>query len=225
MNPRSSIVSTLAALVATGALVAGAAGCPQPQLPNADLTAKYLGLAAGNVATYAVDGGVPEKHVVAASSLLPSKDNAGGLVLDQAATSGNFQVDERTLTFELSPEDARIVRFDRCTPQCGQPSAPIVMFDVPLKAGASKETEVDVAVTDAQGAQSTVHEKHTFVVGDQAGFTVPAGDFQAFTVTWTRSRGAAGSDASDVATATLRIAPDTGIVAWDGFDGQSLKLQ
>jgi hypothetical protein len=202
------------------ATVALCAACPPPPAPNADATAKFLALANGAKLKYAVTGGVIEEHDVEKSTVLPSSDNKTGLVFDMLATSGGFQVDERTLTFELSPDDARIARFNRCTPVCGQPKAPIPMFAVPLTAGDSKETDVDVVDTDQNGTQSTVHEKHTFVVGDVGSFTVPAGTFQAFTVTWTRVQGTA-----DAETATLRIAADHGIIGWTGFDGKDLNLQ
>ncbi len=210
-----------APLALTAGVLGLLAGCPPAHVPGPADTAAYLGLADGAVQTYADvsgnGGNVTETHEVHTSSVLPAADNPDGLVFDVLAKRNGFAVDGRTFTLEVLVDSARIVRFFDCIEKCGQPSAPVDLGPVPLKAGKSTQTEVDVDVTGAD--VGTSHETHLFVVGDQADVGVPAGDFSAFSVTWTRT------DADGAHTSILKIAPDDGIVSWDGEDGAQLRLQ
>lgn len=194
----------------------GATGCtPTSAPPSAEDAAAYLGLQAERQVTFDVGGGASEVHTVQASSVLVQD----ALVFDVIArSSSGFSVPERTWTIAVDAASARLVRFSDCISSCRQPASPVAFLDVPVDSGSSVETEVGVTVTDNTGAETAVQERHVFLVADAAEVETPSGTYEAHPVTWTRVIEGA------VQTAVLYLAPDTGVVGWDGFDGTRLRL-
>lgn len=209
-----SSIPQLLTVVVAAALVA----CPGPPDPTPADAAAYLGLAAGATRTYQVGQGITETHDVTTSSIMSEQ---GGLVFDLVAKQNGFVTDEtqdRTFAVEVGVDYARVRRLFDCIVRCGDLSAPIALFPIPLDAGGQEQTAVDVSVSENNGAPVTSSETHTVLVAAEAEVSVPAGSFTGFSVSWTRARDA-GSD-----TAILVVVPDVGIVRWDGFDGSRLEL-
>jgi hypothetical protein len=200
--------SALAPLVAAALLAA----CPAPHVPGPEDAAAYLGIAAGS--TLAFQSGAVEATIeMRASSVL--RDEA--LVFDLLSKESGFVNDDRTFSIAVSAADARLVRFFDCISKCGQPNTDIPFLAVPLVAGDSFETQVDVKnIVNGQDAGTSV-ETHTIIVGDEAEVTVPAGAFTGFTLSWSRVRD------DVVQTSLMTIVPDTGIVSWSTFDGAELE--
>lgn len=188
------------------------AGCPPPHVPGPADAAAYLGMVAGTTATFQ-SGPLEATLEMKTSSLL--RDEA--LVFDLLSKESGFVKDDRTFTIAVGVNETALVRFFDCISKCGQPSEDIPFLAVPLQAGDSVETTVDVVVTEPSEAERTVVETHTLVVGEESAVTVPAGTFTGFTVSWSRVR-------DDVAqTSRMTIVPDTGIVSWSTFDGAELQ--
>jgi hypothetical protein len=193
------------------------AACAAPDVPSADDTAAYLAMSAGAQKSYAA-GALTEVHELTQSSVL-SVDS--GIVLDMTARQNGFVTLERTFTWELLVEGARVVRLFDCLVACGALDRPIELFDVPLSSGASKETDVVLTITE-NGAETAVrNERHTLIVGAEAEVAVPAGTFVGTSVSWTRE----DLDTGVADTSLLTIVEGTGVVSWDGFDGAALQLQ
>lgn len=206
---------TLRAPVALIAILVWTA-CPQPEEPpGPEVGASYLGLSIGQTFNYDdAASGLTEKLEVKQSSLLLD----GKLVFDLFASQNGFQKDERTFTIAVDADEAVLARFFDCVTQCAQPSAPIPFLQIPLKAGQAADSSVELARSSNGVDEGTATEQHAFVVAGPNDVTVPAGTFSAYTVTWTRTR----DEQSDAA--VLKIAPETGIISWLGFDGAQLQL-
>lgn len=213
LAPRAVLRSVAALAVVGSNLVVGACA-PTTQAPTAAGAAAHLGLVAATSITFDVGGGLTETHTIMESSVLVPEH----LVFDIVARdSGGFLVEDRTFSIAVGPEAATLVRFSDCVRSCRLPMSPIAFVSIPLDGGRSSETTVDVKITDSSGAETSVEERHTVVVSEAKELSTPAGLFEAHAVSWTRAR--AGSTSLAVA----HIAPGTGIVAWDGFDGKELR--
>lgn len=204
----------LSVLVPLASLVVSASACPPPEVPGPQDAAAYLGLAVGSTATFAA-GDVAATLETKQSSVL--RDDA--LVFDLIAKESGFVKDDRTFTLAVGVDSTALVRFFDCISRCGQPSADIPFLNIPLRTGDSSETAVEVAVSENGIDAGVVAETHTLIVGDEAEVTVPAGTFTGFTVSWSRVRDGASQ------TSLLTIVPDTGIVAWQTFDGADLQRE
>lgn len=214
--------------------LAGLLACAPPAQPGPEDGAAYLGIAAGQTFRYDAGGNVSETHELKASSVLVE----GKLVFDLVARQNGFVVDERSLTLAVGPEDVQIVRFADCITVCGQPAEPIPFLALPLDDGQQSEIEVEVARTRNGTDEGSVTEKHVFITSGVADVTVPAGTFQAHTVSWTRTReGQSDSAVLRIAPAAVSPtelrraaerdeppAPGQGIISWDAFDGAQLEL-
>lgn len=192
--------------------VTGFLACQAPDVPTPEDTAAYLGLVVGETIPFDSSGADAALEVKQSSVL-----RDGALVFDLVSKESGFVQDDRTFTMALDAESARIVRFADCIQTCGQPDADIAFAQIPLDTGASADTQVNVTVTRNGAEEAPVVESHTVLVGDEGEITVPAGTFTAFTVSWTRARN------GDAQTSLLRIAPGTGIVSWQTFDGAELQ--
>lgn len=205
----------LAVLVVPAAL---AAACPGPPDPTPADAAAYLGLEAGTTRTYQLGAGLTETHEMTTSSIISEE---GGLVFDLVAKQNGFvtnDTQDRTFAIEVGVDAARVRRFYDCIVRCGELSAPVALFPIPLDEGGQEQTALDVSVSENGGAPTVEAETHTVLVGAESEVTVPAGTYTGFSVSWTRAR------ASQSDTAILVIVPDVGIVRWDGFDGSRLEL-
>jgi hypothetical protein len=121
-------------------------------------------------------------------------------------------------------EQASIMRFFSCLNACATPSAPIPFIAWPLEENVRTEGEATVTVSENGAVVETRTERHATTVGTLAPVTVPAGTFDAFVVSWSRTViDAAGTEETE--TAVLQWAPDVGIVKHDTFDGVTLELQ
>lgn len=212
----------LAALAAfatlTFALLPLLVACPGPPDPTAADAAANLGLEAGTTRSYQKGEGLTETVDISTSSIV---SESGGLVFDLIARDNGFvtaATQDRTFALEVGVDYARVRRFHDCIVRCGELSAPIALFPIPLDEGGQEQSSVEVSVTENNGAPVVTSETHTVLVGAETEVTVPAGSFTGFSVSWTRAR----EGQSD--TAILVIAPDEGIVRWDGFDGARLEL-
>jgi hypothetical protein len=196
-------------------------GCaPPPDAPTADDGAAHLGLVAGTTKTYASSTGATETHEhVASDILLPD-----GLSVGLIARENGFAKEERSLTFGVDLEQASLVRFYSCLNACATPSAPIPFIGWPLRENARTEGEATVTVSENGAVVETRTERHATTVGAPAPVTVPAGTFDAFIVSWSRTRIDARGD-EETETAVLHWVPDIGIVKHDTFDGVTLELQ
>jgi hypothetical protein len=207
--------SSLSLFVVTVAM----AGCTeQPDIVTAEDGAAYLGLEAGTTLTYAAGDGLTETHERKPSDVL----FAGGLTVDVIARQNGFANDERTLTFGIDVQQVSIVRFFDCLSRCAQPDQPIAFLNWPLETG---DTVVgEGVVSDLRNGETTArNERHTTTVGASQSVTVPAGTFDAFPITWQRTTAdAAGTETTD--SAVLYLAPDTGVVKHEAFDGTTLEL-
>ncbi|MCC7072626.1 MAG: hypothetical protein IT383_14960 [Deltaproteobacteria bacterium] len=198
--------------------VAALAACPGPPAPTPADAAAYLGLGEGVTHVYQVGQGITETHELSTSSII-SED--GGLVFDLVATQNGFVTDatqDRTFAIEVGVDYARVRRVYDCIVRCGELSAPIALFAIPLDEGEQNQGAVDVSVSENGGAPVVASETHTVLVGGETEVTVPAGSYTGTTVSWTR----ASEGATD--TAILVVVPEVGIVRWDGFDGSRLEL-
>jgi hypothetical protein len=210
-----SFVSALA--VAVSSTVACA---PPPDAPTADDGAAHLGLVAGTTKTYASSTGATETHEHVASDILLTDGLSVGLV----ARENGFAKEERSLTFGVDLEGASIVRFFSCLNACATASAPIPFVAWPLEENVRTEGEAIVTVSENGAVVETRTERHATTVGTLAPVTVPAGTFDAFVVSWSRTLiDAQGNEETE--TAVLQWAPDVGIVKHDTFDGVTLELQ
>src|SRR5688572_9154294 len=135
-------------------------GCPQPDLPTAEDTAAYLGLAIGKTTTFAIDENVDETHELTQSSIL-SQD---GLVFEHIAKQNGFLTQERTFALEVDADSAQIVRQNDCIVECGELDKPIALFGVPLDEGAQAETDVVVSKSTNGQDAGTVEESHSILV-------------------------------------------------------------
>lgn len=192
--------------------------CPVPPDPTPADAAAYLGLADGVTHTYQVGQGITETHDITTSSIISEQ---GGLVFDVVAKQNGFVTDEtqdRTFAVEVGVDYARVRRLFDCIVRCGELSAPIALFPIPLDEGEQAQSTVDVSTSVNNGTPVVTSETHTVLVGAEAEVTVPAGSYTGTSVSWTRARDA-GSD-----TAILVVVPEVGIVRWDGFDGSRLEL-
>jgi len=193
---------------------------PPPTAPTADDGAAHLGLVAGTTKTYASSTGAAETHEYVASDILL----ADGLTVGQVAKENGFAKEERSLTFGVNLEQASIVRFFSCLNACATPSAAIPFVTWPLQENERTEGEATVTVSENGAVVETRTERHATTVGTQAPVTVPAGTFDAFVVSWSRTVvDAQGNEETE--TAVLQWAPDVGIVKHDTFDGVTLELQ
>ena len=197
------------------------AACPSPPAgPTPDDVAASLGLVAGTKKTYASSIGVTETHELVASDVL----FPGGLSVGQVAKENGFANEARSLTFGVDLEQASLLRFASCLNRCAVASTPIPFLTWPLREGARTEGEATITVSENGAVVDTHTERHATTIGAQAPVTVPAGTFDAFLVTWSRTTIDA-QGAEDTETALLRWAPDTGVVTFDTFDGVTLELQ
>lgn len=216
MLPDCRPLDMLAAL--TLAVLPALVACPGPPDPTPADAATYLGLEAGATRTYQIGEGLTETLDISTSSIVSEE---GGLVFDLIARQNGFvtaATQDRTFSLEVGVDYARVRRFHDCIVRCGELSAPIALFPIPLDEGGQEQSSVELSVTENNGAPVVTRETHTVLVGAETEVTVPAGSFAGISVSWTRAR----ESQSD--TAILVIAPDEGIVRWDGFDGSRLEL-
>ena len=210
----------LASLAGSLAAVAALGACPAPDVITPDDGAAHLGLVAGTTRSYASSSGATETHELSGSDiLLPD-----AITVAQVAKENGFAKEERSLTFGVSLEEASIVRFSSCLSTCATPSAPIPFVSWPLQENERTEGEAAVTISENGAVVATRTERHATTVGTQAPVTVPAGTFEAFVVSWSRTLiDAQGNEETE--TAVLQWSPDVGIVKHDTFDGVTLELQ
>lgn len=193
---------------------------PPKEGPTADDGASHLGLVAGTTKTYASSTGATETHEYVASDILL----ADGLTVGQVARENGFAREERSLTFGVNLQQASIVRFFSCLNACATPSAPIPFIAWPLEESARTEGEATVTESVNGAIVEARTERHATTIGTLAPVSVPAGTFDAFVVSWSRTViDAQGNEETE--TAVLQWAPDVGIVKHDTFDGVTLELQ
>ena len=135
--------------LATAALLAA---CPGPPDPTPADAAAYLGLADGTTRTYQAGQGITETHDISASSII---SEGGGLVFDVVAKQNGFVTEEtqdRTFAVEVGVDFARVRRLYDCIVRCGELSAPIALFPIPLDTGGQEQTAVEVSVSENNGA-------------------------------------------------------------------------
>ena len=210
-----SVVFALAVVVSSTVACA-----PPSPAPTAADGAAHLGLGVGSTKTYASSTGASETHAYVASDILL----ADGLTVGQVAKENGFAKEERSLTFGVTLDQASIVRFFSCLNTCATPSAPIPFVGWPLQENERTEGEATVNVSESGVVVETRTERHATTVGTQAPVTVPAGTFDAFVVSWSRTI-VDGQGNEETETAVLQWAPDVGIVKHDTFDGVTLELQ
>jgi hypothetical protein len=200
-------------------LVLAVAACAAPpDAPTAEAGAAELGLVPGTTLNYDAGPGLTEAHALRDSGFLFS----GGLAVDVLATQNGFARDERTLTFGIDVAQVSLVRFFDCLRRCGQPDRPIAFLNWPLADG--EVVEGSATVTETTDGVSVLHiETHRTTVGAAVAVTVGAGTFEAFPIVWQRIiERPDGSENSE--SAALWIAPGTGIVKHETFDGTTLAL-
>lgn len=216
---------TVVVVVVVVALAGSTSACgPTRVEPTGETGAAYFGLADQRENLYLTSAGPIEVHEVARSTEL----GEGRFVWDVTARVNGFPVadGERTMRLETTASELLLLRTNDCTPQCEVLSSPVKLLDWPLKEGDAQEAQVDVEVSrgDEVLADQARTERHATQVGAQETIEVPAGEFTAFRVAWTRTRTPASGGSAVSENATLRIAPDVGVVVWDGFDGAHLEL-
>lgn len=211
--------TSLTALCASCTL-ATLSACPAPSGgPLPEDGASHLGLVEGTTLTYASSTGATETHEFVRSDL----QVLGGLTVGLLAKENGFAKEDRSLTFVVDVEQASLGRFFSCINACATVDAPIPFIGWPLTEGARVEGEA--AVTESQNGEvvQTRTERHATTIGAAADITVPAGTFNAFVVSWSKTIIDA-TGAEDTETAVLHWAPDVGIVKHETFDGVTLEL-
>jgi hypothetical protein len=203
-------------------VLVAALGCPAPDVPGPEVGAAYMGLSEGKVFTYQTSDGLEETVTVTENNGFTLGDRIVYDLVARAQT--NLVVDERTLSLAVGADSVELVRFFDCISKCATLSAPVPFLQLPLEGGQSDETEVVVAKQEQGQDAGQETQRHAILVDDAADITVPAGTFEAFTVSWTRTIDD-GTNPATTENATLRIAEGEGIVAWTSFDGTELQLK
>ena len=193
--------------------------CAAADVPTPDDGAAHLGLESGTTFTYNVSDGVTETHEVKASGVL-----FAGVSVDVLAKQNGFAADARTMSVGVDVTQASLLRFFDCIVHCGTLDQPIPFLNWPLTEGDVVTGEATVTVIGSNDGTDGVHnERHSTTVGPQSTVTVPAGDFDAFSISWTRT--VIESDGSEETELTLLSwAPDVGIVKHEAADGTVLEL-
>jgi hypothetical protein len=204
-------------LAATLTTLVAASCVAEKDVPTADDGAAQLGLMPGSVLSYSAGAGLTETHEVRESGVLFQ----GGFAVDVIATkNGGFAENARTYSLGIDVERVSFVRFLDCLASCAQPAEPIAFLNWPLAVGDVVEGESLVTETSSS-ATTTRTERHRTTVGGATTITVPAGEFEAFPITWSRTiTDANGSATSE--TALLHIATDVGVVKEEAFDGTTV---
>jgi hypothetical protein len=217
---RRRLGARLLACACLGASAVGGIACLAPdQPPTADQGAAEVGLLPGSTFTYAAGQGLTETHELQESDVL----FVGGFAVDLFARQNGFPAEARTLTFGIDATQISIVRLNSCLTQCGQPDQPLPWLRWPLTEGDAVDGQA--TVTEQRDGATTIRtEAHRTVVGATTTLTVPAGTFDVFPVSWTRTVTPEGG-APTVENAVLHIAPGTGVVKHEAFDGTALELQ
>jgi hypothetical protein len=195
--------------------VSWGASCAPPEEPTGDDGARYLGFEAGTTHTFQVDAST-ETHEHKKSSVASSDGVAVDLL---AKDGGGFVVQARSFTLEVTGTTSFVRRLNDCINPCGEPNEPIAFLDWPIDPGAQHETTVTVQKSENGTPTETEEQTHTILVGDETSVTVPAGEFDAFLVSWTVQIG------EESTTDTLTFAPDEGVVKWQTSDGKTLERQ
>jgi hypothetical protein len=197
---------------------------PTRVAPTGETGAAYFGLADARENLYLTSAGPIETHEIVRST----EFEEGRFVWDVTARVNGFPVanGERTMRLETTDSELLLLRENDCTPDCEVLSAPVKLLDWPLQEGDAQEAQVDVEVSrgDEVLVDEARTERHATQVGAEEDVTVPAGEFTAFRIAWTRTRTPANGGSAVSENATLRIAPDVGVVVWDGFDAAHLEL-
>jgi hypothetical protein len=202
-------------------MVVGATGLgcrADEQPPSAEQGAAELGLLPGSTFTYAAGQGLTETHALTESDVL----FVGGFAADLTARQNGFPAEQRTLTFGIDAAQVSIVRLFSCLARCGQPDQPIPFLNWPLTEGDDVRGEAEVTEQSSE-ATTTYTEAHHTVVGASTNLTVAAGDFTVFPISWSRTITVEGTPTTE--NAVLHIAPGTGVVKHETFDGTTLELQ
>jgi hypothetical protein len=191
----------------------GSACSEPPPPPDGDDALAYFGMTVGTTSVYAV-GEASEEHQHAASDA-----SFDGATVQLTARRNGFAAPNRSFTVGANGTDVVILRVFDCLARCRLPNAPIAMATWPLEAGAVKETTVQVELIENGVTNRVANETHRFLVGDAESITVPAGTYpEAYPISWTQTTPDGSSSA------TLYVAPSTGIVVWLNEDGERLEL-
>jgi hypothetical protein len=187
---------------------------PEPEPTGFDVAADF-GISDGVSLSYVDSNGLEEAH--AWEQAAGADDRA---VFDRTARRGGFVYDDGTFQVEASVERGlEIVRFFDCVTRCAEPADPIAFLPWPLEGGESYTTETEVTLSENGNETGTESQRHRFQVGNAESVTVPAGDFEAYAVLWTRTVG------EETDSLQLMVVPGTGIVVSEGFDGSRFELQ
>jgi hypothetical protein len=207
----------VAALIALVAILP--AGCPRPRAePTATDGLAHLGWLPGTTMTYDAGEGLTETQEFRDSGVIVED----GAAVDVVARQNGFAAEERTMSLGADLEGISLLRLYSCLGRCGLLERPIAFLSWPLTTGDVVSGEAQV--TETNGTLSTVRtEQHRTTVGASQSLTVPAGTFDAFTITWQRTT-TPETGAPVVDSAVLYLAPETGIVKHETFAGQILEL-
>jgi hypothetical protein len=207
--PRMRALGPFVAVVGAATLAA----CATKEEPTPQDGAKYLGFVAGETRTYAV-GESSETHELRDSSV-----QGDGISVDLLAKDGGgFAVEARSFTLGITGTSSNLLRFSDCVNPCGEPKKPIPFVDWPLEDGGEHETTVDVKLTENGAEERTEEQTHAILVGAEEEIEVPAGKFDAFSVSWTITVG------EESEAHLIYIAANEGVVQWKTPDGLQLDL-
>jgi hypothetical protein len=195
-------------------------GCPvENNGPFPEDGAAHLGLVEGTTLTYFSSTGAIETHEFVPSDV----QSLGGLTVGLLARENGFAKEDRSLTFVVDVAQASLGRFFSCLNACATVDQPIPFIGWPLTESARVEGEAIVTERLNSEIVEVRTERHTTTIGAAADITVPAGTFNAFVVSWSKTIiDADGAEETD--TAVLHWAPDVGIVKHETFDGITLEL-
>lgn len=209
---RRGSVATVALLVACAALC----GCPTRDVPSAQGGADYFRFSDGYDPVYARSTGQEEEHDYVTESDPPE----GALRFQRLASAGGFVESDRTMQFEVTEEELRIVSFLDCLNDCERLASPQKILPWPLDGSETITFDVDVTVIQNSEEVRTQPESHRIAIGNIEDISVPAGDFSGYDVLWTRT-----IDGGASRTARLFVVPDVGFVKVEGWDGATMELK
>lgn len=185
-------------------------------MPSAQGAADYFRFADGYDPVYTRSTGQEEVHDYRAESDPPE----GTLRFQRLASAGGFVESDRTMQFEVTEDELRIVSFLDCLNDCERLAAPQKIMPWPLDGSETITFDVDVTLVQNSEEVGTQAESHRIAIGNIEDISVPAGDFSGYDVLWTRTIDDGASQ-----TARLFVVPDVGFVKIEGWDGATMELK
>lgn len=188
---------------------------PAREEPTVQDALAYFGIRDGAEFVYRGVGGLEEVHTFERNLGFGDRE-----AYDRIVRRGGFAEDDSIFTVEATLEGLSLVRFSACLTSCGEPQEPIDFLPWPLQGGESLQTDVVVSYRTGEEEPVDRAESHRIQVERSTELlSLPAGEFDAFPVLWSRTID------STTSAAKFWFAPEVGIVVSEGFDGARFELQ